>query len=603
MGLRPGTARGATGLALLAGGCLLALLGAYLAPALADPRHAVPGPYGGIDAVMQAGILEWTSRTWHHPALWVRLPIHWPDPLALASMDSLLGQALLLWPLRPWLGGRVATTYDLALAASLLLGAAACALIWGRGPGSGRGTGRWLAGGTAALTLLGSPYALSQLGHLNQLPPPPLLLSLACLLGALETGGGGERPDGPEGAGVTAESRRRRWAWGWGGALALQAAWGWYGLAEAAVAAAVLIPWGLWRGRSARPGAVGATVRRLLGPALLAAAVAMVLAIPYWQAATRHEGFERSRSEVAAFSADLDHFVRQGAYRGGWFGLAGDRPEADPHRSRQTLNPGWAALALAALGWALRRRLDPRRRREGQALLLAGAAGLVLAFGDSVGLPGTPWRLPLPLGVLQDLLPPLRAFRAAWRFSLLAVVAVAWWAGAGTLLLARGRGRWRPVAVAGALLVVLAESWPSPLPAVRLPAEPELAGPLAAAPPGPVLTLPAPPTEADEDVAEALWLHRALTGGHPVTGGVSGWVPPWTRRLRERLAACEAGAASPAEVLGEVTRAGARAAAVAPAGTERGRWWLRTLTGLGWRERGRGDGIVVLTPPAADPMR
>jgi hypothetical protein len=74
--------------------------------------------------------------------------------------------------------------------------------------------------------------------------------------------------------------------------------------------------------------------------------------------------------------------------------------------------------------------------------------------------------------------------------------------------------------------------------------------------PGPVLTLPAPAREYDEDRTEALWLIRSLTTGQPVTGGASGWVPPEVRTLRTRLLDCEEGRADASTILTEMRAKG-----------------------------------------------
>jgi hypothetical protein len=185
--------------------------------------------------------------------------------------------------------------------------------------------------------------------------------------------------------------------------------------------------------------------------------------------------------------------------------------------------------------------------------------GFVLAFGESVGLPGTDRRLPLPLEGLRTVAPPFQAFRGAWRFSWLLVVAVAWWAAVGVEGLVAARRRILGAACIALLTLV---SLPGGVPAreVALTGRPVKS---AEAPPGAVATLPAPRDEYAEDVTEALWLARALAIQRPVTGGATGWVPPEIVALRSRLEACEEGREDPAGVIAEWRAAGIRTVEIA----------------------------------------
>ena len=186
--------------------------------------------------------------------------------------------------------------------------------------------------------------------------------------------------------------------------------------------------------------------------------------------------------------------------------------------------------------------------------MAAGLAGMVLAFGDSVGLPGTERRLTLPMGWLQQNLAPARAYRAVWRFSFLFTLAVAWWGAAGWMWLV-GLSGWRArILPAAVLILVLLESVPVSVPTVALRDQTH-AGPHSISSEA-VLTLPAPLDVYHEDLREARWFWRALATGRPVTGGVSGWVPPWTRDLRLRLAACEQGSENPDGLFADLAATG-----------------------------------------------
>ena len=510
------------------------VVAACLGPVWGDWAGSVVAPFGGIDAMLQLGLLEWTARHWVEPSLWVNLPIFHPVPGALGFMDSLLGQAWLVLPVRLLLHPTVAGLYNWAFLGSLLLAAVAAGVLWRATEGPA-----W-AGGVFALALVGAPYTQSQIGHLNQLPPPFVLLALAALAAGLRDRPPGDRPTG------------RPW-WLLGAALILQAAWGWYGFAHALIGVAVWkITWlagELRRGRSAAA-AIAGTVRRAWLPALLAAAAVVVLALPQLQLAQRYPDFQRGTREVRSGSADIQHFLNRGVYRSepaDWIGRGVTGPARYRDRDRQVLNPGWVALGLALLGWWRRGALTPARRRTGAALCAVGLVGLILAFGDSVGLPGTDRRLPLPLEWLRTVVPPFKAFRGAWRFSWLFVIAVAWWSAVGMEILVRRRGLAGRLAPAVAALLVLV-SLPGGVPAMKVP----LAGyavPPALFQPGPVVTLPAPATEYDEDVTEALWIARTLETGQPVTGGATGWVPPQIIAFRVQLKDCEEGRQEPATLL------------------------------------------------------
>jgi len=505
-----------------------------LRPLSGNWSTAVIAPFGGLDALFQAGLLEWGVRHVWHPAVWRDLPIFHPAETAIAFMDPLTAQAVLVTPLR-WLGATPAALYNAAWLISLVLAGAATAALWRATGGGAR------AGALAALALIGSPYTLSQLGHLNQLPPPGVpaaLAALACALAAWERGAATAR------------------AWGLlAGVLVIQAAMGWYGFAYACLALAVVLmirlPRLLRRPGRRRP------LLSALPPLVLAAAGVWLLAAPHLETSFREPEFTRHLGEVRWFSADAQHLLNTGAYRAGpadWAGRGVGTETRHHGVARQVLHPGWTALLLAGLGFAARGALDARRRAWGYAILAAGAVGLVLAFGDSVGLPGGERRLTLPMGWLQRVFEPARAYRAVWRFSFLFTLAVAWWAAVGWSRLASLPGRRGRFLSVGAVLVLVLESAPVSVPVLVLADQtrtvPHRLTDEAA------LTLPAAPDVYGEDLREARWLWRSLASGRPVTGGVSGWVPPWTRELRRRLATCEDGQEDPDALFAELAATG-----------------------------------------------
>ena len=477
---------------------VLAVAVACLWPVWRNWSGSVVAPFGGIDAMLQLGLLEWTARHWWQPSVWLDVPIFWPVTGGLGYMDSLLGQAWLVWPAHLLFSPTLAAQYNLAFLGSLLVAAVAGAVLWLAGGGP-----RWAAP-VVALTLVGSPYSLSQNGHLNQLPPPGTVFALAALILALR------RQD---------QGRSAHLAW-WlvAASLVLQAAWGWYGFGHAVVGLATVKV--VWMIRRRGRGLLG-TVRAAALPALATAALVLLLAQPQIRLQERYDSFTREEVEVRLGSADIKHVLNRGVYRAGpsdWLGHGKSGLERYEGRDRQVLNPGWVALVLAGFGWWRRRGLSDDTRAVGHALLVSGAVGVVLAFGESVGLPLTDARAPLPLAWLREIIPPFKAFRGAWRFSYLMVIAVAWWSAVGVrglvdlTVAATGRiGARRGLVLlpAAAVLLLTFVSLPAAVPSLPVPLDGHLrTGTVAAT--GPILTLPAPENEYAEDVTEALWLARAL---------------------------------------------------------------------------------------------
>jgi hypothetical protein len=547
-----------------------AVIAACLGPAWRNWSGTVVGPFGGIDAMLQTGILGWSVRTWWQPSLWVDLPIFFPVSGAIGFMDTLLGQAWLVWPIHALFHPTAAALYNWAYLGSLLLAAAGMAALWRAAGGS-----RWAAG-VAALALVGAPYTLAQIGHLNQLPPPFVLLSLAALVAALR------RDD----AGLPSAL----YWWLLGVFLVLQAAWGWYGFAYAVVGVAILkLTWLVHRFRRRTAGwtLVWRVARQAVLPAVLAAVGVLTLAQPQLQLRGRYESFTRTEHQVRLGSADLQHFLNRGVYRSGpadWTGNGKSGADRYAGRDRQVLNPGWAVLLLAGVGWWRRGYLSFQRRRVGRGLLAVGTVGLVLSFGDSVGLPFTGLRFPLPLAWLRDLVPPFEAFREAWRFSWLMVIALAWWSAVAVEQMVEKQGH-RLVSLrvpAVLILVVTLLSLPVEVPglAVPLTGRRTAAGPTLA---GPMLTLPAPENEYAEDVAEARWLLRVLETGRPATGGATGWVPPEIVKLREQLQACEQGEFRPEVIFAEMKKRGVLSVELTlrPDDEARLDFWREALAGFG----------------------
>lgn len=499
------------------------------------------------------------------------LPIFYPARGALVFMDSLLGQALLVAP-AALTGAGAAALYNLAVLGTLALAGLAAAALWRAGGG---GTA---AAGFCALLLLGSPFTGWQLGLLNQISPPWVVLLIAALYGGWHR--------------FVTDGRAAGWWWAAAACLVAQAAWGWYGFADAVFVAGVALAAGVWRAR--RRGALRALARAVVLPALVAALGVGALAWPYLRQHDADRDYERSLREVRLFSADAHDFVHLGTHRAtprDWLGRGETTAARALRDDRPALHPGWITLALALVGMIRWRHLPPRQRGLGLLVTAIGACGLVMAMGDSVGVPpdGGP-RLPLPFGVLHELLVPFRAFRAPVRFAFLATIAMTWWATAGAYgVWPRPHARWRRFALPAVWALLWLES--APVGMVAAPVDP--AWRTFADLPGPLLTLPAPIDEQHEDAREVAWMHRAVASGRPVTGGVSGWAPPATHHLRARLAACESGREDPAQLLGELWATGVVAAelAVGTGDAPRVAYWDSTLRAHGLHPRDSGPGF------------
>ena len=572
-----------------------ALIAVQMRPVLGSLARTVVGTVEGADALLQAGILAWVTRHLGSLREWTDLPIFHPARHSIVAMDSLLGQAFCVAPLA-WLADPTpALLYNVACLVSLGLVALAGALLWRAGDSTGGTTRAGTAATLAALLLLGSPYTASYIGMLNQITPPwPVFMLAAAWCGWRHFGVG---------------QPRRRWWWVAAGCLAMQAAWGWYGFASAVFVLATIGAPALWAARRRR--LARQLLREVVPPLAAALAVVLLFAWPYLEYRRSHPDFTRTIEEVRFYSIDLNSFDNLGSHRLTPADVLGRGEPAAGRALRNVdavVHPGWLALAGALVGAFRFRRLPVGQRRYGLVIAAVGLVGLVMAFGDSVGvLPGREWfRLPLPFGILQDVLVPFKAFRAPMRFAYLATVAVVWWGTAGIMSVLDSCGaRSRNLVATAVMVAICVESIPMGLLAIPTavdgrPGRYALPADLG---PGAILTLPAPPTEAQEGPTEARWVLRALATGRPVTGGVSGWVPPETRRLRSLLAACEAGERSPRAVLDSLAAAGIAGAEVCTTGGEpqRAAFWRGVLDSLGGPGTATAPGYVFYALPTPEP--
>ncbi|HEX9640481.1 MAG TPA: hypothetical protein VGB13_04135, partial [Candidatus Krumholzibacteria bacterium] len=462
--------------------------------ASAPPATHAPASYDGVDPLLQSAVLLYSADTLPLDLARWNAPFFYPVPLSLSFMDPLLGQAAAVrWI--PTLRGSVGRLYFAAFALSVGLAFIATIQL-------GRALGLSERQGTlAGLAFVLCPYAAAHWHHLNQLPSPWIPWALL---------------------GVLRLRRRDR-----GGAalllfaLCAQLAFGIYGLASALVVVLPLAAFCFWvGGRRER-------VRLLIALATFGA-VLWLYSTPYRLAAATVEGFDRGVQESGPYAArifDLWHGPR--SHLMAW-------PSWIPGRG--VIYPGWGLFALSVVAVGLGRR---RGEDRGWILvaLLAAAFGVVLAFGRSAPVPFAASEPSLPFAWLQDLLWPLRAIRASYRFFQPATLALALLAPVGaTLLWARARPAPRAVLALLFALVVL-DVAPGRLPRVRLEAdgaERELITRLAARPDRPWTILPQPCGESAETAGDARAMQWAVLSGAPLVGGSSGFVPPSHLAMRSR---------------------------------------------------------------------
>jgi hypothetical protein len=515
----------------------LIIIFACMSPVILHWDTHLLGPFGGIDAMLQAGLLEWSVNNYSNTELLYQLPIFFPEQDVLGYMDSLLGQGLSIQPIL-WFANLTATAqYNYAMLISLILTAIAVLLIW-RNCGA-----EPITGAIVASVIIGSPYTLAQLGHLNQLPPPMVFFTIAAVIGALNSN--------------QTWSRILWWLIAVV-ALVLQSIWGWYGFVYASMGAAIPALWNLFSEKDYKQ----FILKNWVALPMIMVAVPIVLwtAGPQLRVAERYSDFDRSDTEVRSGSADIKHIFERGVYRSDpsdWVGKGKTGSVRYADRDRQVLNPGYLALALAIYGLFHAGILTKKMRQYGYGILCLGVIGFVFAFGESTGLPFTDKRMLLPFGVLREMIDSLRAFRGAWRFSLLDVLAVAWWAGVGFSALKNRYGN-KSFIIPSAMVCL---SIPVALPIAEIPSEINIPS-SSIDQPKLLLTLPAPDHEFNEDQTEALWLLRAIRTNSQVTGGATGWVPESVAKLRVDLAQCEAGLKNPSSVFDKFTNLGVMGAEI-----------------------------------------
>jgi hypothetical protein len=463
--------------------------------------RAMPTVFDYTDSLIQCFILEWDWKTLPTRPLSVfDPPIFYPERRALTYTDSLIGEAVLGAPVMAITGNPVVAYNSLVVLAFVLSGWAAYRLV------------RWFGVSRGGAILCGvlfsfSPYRLCNICDLNLLHTE--FLPLGLLFGLRLARAGQDRD-----------------LWAAAATLVAQAYFCWYYAFFLATLYAVVALHERWRGRLEWP----TLLEKRTGLVALACALAIApVAYPYWKQRLVMPEFHRTIGQTSLWSADVFDYLRVNVFnrtRGHVGALSGDL----------AYWPGLVTVALAAVGLIAWRRREPGTS-EAEACAWVGLSGFVLSLGPVLKVAGRRLPVPLPFGVLFFVVPGFQSMRASGRYAVLALLGAVALAGLGYETVRRrlaNRSSATAAVFSVALGLALIDGYSVPLPMLAYPhATPPAYAWLARQPgSGAVLELPAPRLEKDERIVDAERQIFALRHGRPRLDGVSGFVPPSTRRLR-----------------------------------------------------------------------
>jgi hypothetical protein len=452
------------------------------------------------DAGLNVFVVAWVSHSIpRDPLALFDAPIFFPEPHTLAYSEHLIVPSLMGAPLL-WAGLSPVTVYNVLVLAGFTFSGWAMALVVRRWTGSTTG------GVMAGMLYAFNAHLLTRLVHLQALHLeflPPALLALDHILRAAPY-------TSPAPSGATARSVSALAAAA-ASAFVLQALCSNYTLVFLGVALLVAAlargdEW-LWPVRTHR-------LRALALAAIVSAAALAPFLWPYYLV-HRDQGLTRPLEEVALYSAGWADYLATGgrlhyaAWSHRWF------------EGRTPLFPGVVALALAAAALAVRQtRQDPRVRM----MAAVGLVGLALSFGPA--LPGYAW--------LHAHVPLFEGLRAAARWGLLPLTAVAVLAGFAVAGLEQRYGRLTYWTAASLLLLALPtiEALRAPMAFAGVPVIPALYDDLAQEPDAVLVELP---LYGGPSVSEnAQYLLHSTRHFRPLINGYSGFEPEASRRRAER---------------------------------------------------------------------
>jgi hypothetical protein len=531
---------------------LLALI--FTWPLVAHFGRSFSTVYGPVDALLQTFILGWDYHALRYdlPGIF-NPPIFHPEPRVLTYMDHLIGETLVVFPV-------IAATGNLVVAYNVLVILSFVMSAWGvyrlvRLLGLSR-----LAAFLAGFLFTFSPYRFSNLGLLNQIQTQFIPLGLFFALRFLR-------------------KRRFKDLSGTAGTFLAQAWFGWYYTFHLALALALLAIYETARGMI--------SWRRLPWKRIVLVSGVLLLLIlpglvPYLEQQWAMPSFKRSLGTTALHSADLLDYAKVNvenrlgqlapgflSSQGYWPGLvavvfavvaivglarrsraasrradevtadAAIRGAAAPEAAAPTRSQ-WISLRVArALGTKF------RRWAVGMGVwgyfILLGAMAFLLSLGPVLQVAGRRFLVPLPYGVAYFVIPGFASMRAPGRFAGLVVLAAAVLAGLGFHFLARrlgSPGRIR-ILFAASMAAAAVGAWSVPVPLTVFPRQETMpeAYRWIARQPGDfaILELPAPLSEPEEGLIDAIRQVYTLYHGKTRLDGVSGFLPPRYRIFRQLI--------------------------------------------------------------------
>ena len=465
---------------------------------------AIPSSRVALDPCLQAFILGWD---WHAlatlPHGLFNVPIFFPEPNALTYMDHLLGETILAAPILA-ISRSIPAAYNFVLLFSFVASAWAVYRL-ARLCGASR-PASYLAGFLYAF----GPYRFANLDLLNQLQTEFLPLGIIFALKFLR-------------------GYRARDLAALAGCFVAQVYFGWYYAYYLGIGIALLFAYAL----VSRSFTFG-RVPWWKSAAIVAGALILVLPVtfPYVREHRLLPEFHRSLGESALYSADVMDYLKLNRNAA----LAGLAPFAS---GAQSYWPGLVTVFLGAVGLAGARSGlagagpagDPRERSwiSGYFLTLT-AASFFLSLGPILHVGGARIWIPLPYAVLYYIAPGFSSMRAPARLASLVLLGLAILAAFGYDRLRErvgGRPVW-PAAVTLLFSLSIAFAWTRPLSTVELPTEKQIPPVYAwlanRSGAEPLLELPVPRADADENEALALRQLWVLYHGHPRLDGTSGFV-------------------------------------------------------------------------------
>ena len=446
------------------------------------PLATAPGTLSrndNADAILNEWITAWVAH--QLPRAPLRLfdaNIFYPESNTLAFSEHMVVQSLMGAPLY-WAGGQPVLVYNLLVLAGFCLSGWVMYLVMFRW------TGDRAAAIVAGALFAFNAHGFSRIPHLQALHLEFLPLTIAAL----------DR--------LLADPNRRH-------ALALAVCFALQGLTSnyalvfttfAAVAVVLVRPrdW------------IGHRIRRLAGPAALAAIVAGAILVPfllpyYW--AQQYQGFTRTLDDVALYSGSWrDYLSTPARWHFTWWS----------HRvwaggGHTPLFPGVVATLLAAAALASGVAFRDRRAR---AWLAIGIVGFVVSFG--VAVPG--------YALLYRAFPLLQGIRAPVRMGQFVLAAVAVLAGFGLAALRRRwTGRvWSAGASAALLLLATIEVLVAPIPYTLARRPPPVYDLLARERRAIVAEFPMPPPGSAFENAQ--YMLNSTRHWRPLVNGYSGFLP------------------------------------------------------------------------------